>query len=52
MYILIKARVASKLELETAYTLDEALKLYALYSMDMDIERAQAEELKRQSQKN
>jgi len=46
MYILIKARVASKLELETVYTLDEALKLYALYSMDCDIERGHAEELK------
>lgn len=46
MYILIKARIASKLELETVYTLDEALKLYALYSMDMDIEREQAEELR------
>ena len=31
MYTLIKARIASKLELETVYTLDEALKLYALY---------------------
>lgn len=46
MYVLIKAKVASKFELETVYTLDEALKLYALYSMDTDIERAQAEELK------
>lgn len=42
MYILIKARLASKLELETVYTLDEALKLYALYCMDMDIERGHA----------
>ncbi len=41
MYILIKARIASKLELETVYTLDEALKLYALYCMDMDIERGE-----------
>ena len=46
MYILIKARIASKLE--TVYTLDEALKLYALYCMDMDIERGRAEELKQQ----
>lgn len=51
MYLLIKARIASKLELETVYTLDEALKLYALYTMDADIERAQAEELKTQQQK-
>ncbi len=46
MYILIKARIASKLELETVYTLNEALKLYALYRMDVDIESGQAEELK------
>lgn len=46
MYTLIKDRYASKLELETAYTLDEALKLYALCCMDKDIERGQAEELK------
>mgnify|MGYP001144452329 CR=1 FL=1 len=48
MYILIKSRLAS---LETVYTLDEALKLYALHCMDMDIERGQAEELKAQQQK-
>lgn len=51
MYILIKAGIASKMELETCYTLDEALKLYALYSMDRDIERMQADELKRQAEK-
>ena len=45
MYILIKARIASKLELETVYDLDEALKLYALYCMDLDIERGQADKL-------
>ena len=36
-------------ELKTVYTLDEALKLYALYRMDQDIERAQSEELRRKS---
>lgn len=46
MYILIKARLASKYELETCYTLDEALKLYALYKMDTDIQALQAQELK------
>ena len=51
MYILIKARIASKLELETVYTLDEALKRYALYTMDKDIEKAQADELKAMQQK-
>lgn len=50
MYTLIKAKLASKMELETCYTLDEALKLYALYTMDSDIERAQAEELKNKAQ--
>ena len=44
--MLIKARLASKSELETAYTLDEALKLYALYRMDCDIEAFHANELK------
>lgn len=46
MYMLIKERLASKTELETVYTLDEALKLYALYRMDMDIQRCQAAEIK------
>lgn len=45
MYSLIKAGIATKSELDEAYTLDEALKLYALYSMDRDIERFQAEEM-------
>ena len=47
MYMLIKNRLASKTELETVYTLDEALKLYALMKMEQDIESAQAEEMKR-----
>ena len=46
MYVLIKERLASKAELETVYTLDEALKLFALHQMDKDIERLQAEKLK------
>ena len=50
MYVLIKARLASKAELETVYTLDEALKLYALYRMDQDIERGQMEELHKKTQ--
>jgi len=33
-------------ELKNVYTLDEALKLYALYEMDKDIEKMQADELK------
>lgn len=46
MYTLIKAQLASKFELENWYTLDEALKLYALYQRDVDIQRCQAEDLK------
>ena len=46
LYMLIKSQLASKFELETVYTLDEALKLYALWEMDNDIEAAKAEELK------
>lgn len=48
MYILIKNRLASKYELETVYTLDEALKLFALLRMDQDIESAKAHEMKNQ----
>lgn len=48
MYVLIKARLASKWELETCYTLDEALKLYALFQMDQDIQAAKLEEMKRE----
>lgn len=33
-------------ELKEVYTLDEALKLYALYKMDRDIEAAQAQEVR------
>ena len=33
-------------ELETVYTLDEMLKLYAIYRMRQDIEAGQAEETK------
>lgn len=46
MYSLVSARVASMTELKNVYTLDEALKLYALYQMGKDIERGQAEELR------
>ena len=46
MYILIKAKITSKFELEEYYTLDEALKLYALYQMDLDIQRGKDEDLR------
>lgn len=48
MYSLIKSGYASKTELETVYTLDEALKLFALYQMDQDIERGQAAEMRQE----
>lgn len=51
MYVLIKARLASKTELETVYTLDEALKLYALYRMEVDIEAAKASEMREDSER-
>ena len=47
MYVLIKAGLASKWELENCYSRDEALKLYALDLRDIDIQRMQAEELRR-----
>ncbi len=45
MYILIKAGLASMYELKNVYTLDEALKLYALYEMEKDVEFGRAKEL-------
>lgn len=44
MYVLIKARLASMYELQNVYTLDEALKLYALYEMDCDVEKGMADD--------
>ena len=46
MYILIKARLATMTELKESYTLDEALKLYALYQMENDVEAGHLEELR------
>ena len=51
MYNLIRARMASMYELQNVYTLDEALKLYALYEMELDIERGKAEEMRREAGK-
>ena len=45
MYILIKARLATMYELKTCYTLDEALKLFALYKAEQDIETGRAEDM-------
>ena len=46
MYTLIGMKLASMEELKTCYTLDEALKIYALWRMTQDIEAAKAEEIK------
>ena len=46
MYVLIKAKLASMQELKEWYTLDEALKLYALYQWEVDTERCSAEDAK------
>ena len=45
MYTLIKAGKASLFEMCEYYTLDEMLKLYALYVRDIDIEAAQYNEM-------
>lgn len=39
--------MASMYELQEVYTLDEALKLYALYEMQLDVEKGRANELER-----
>ena len=46
-YILIKSKIASMYELKNVYTLDEMLKLYALYEMDNDIQNAKTDEIER-----
>ena len=51
MYALITAKMASKFELEGYYTLDEALKLYALWRMQQDIEIAQTKDIEKESRK-
>ena len=44
MYVLIQNNKASMMELNEYYTLDEALKLYALMSMRSDIETGMIED--------
>lgn len=46
MYTLIQNNMASMMELNEYYTLDEALKLYAIMSMRIDIENGMMEEIK------
>lgn len=52
MYSLIKAKLASMWELKHVYTLDEALKLYALYSMELDIERCRMDDAQQERNRN
>lgn len=47
MYALIKAHLATMDELKSVYTLDEALKLYALMRMDIDIENGRSKDMER-----
>jgi len=51
MYTLIKAGIVSKIELEEYYTLDEFLKLYALWQMQKDMEAYKADEAKKKAKK-
>jgi acyl-CoA-binding protein len=51
MYRLINAGKATMQELKTCYTLDEALKLYALFRMDNDIEAAHSREMSEQNRR-
>jgi acyl-CoA-binding protein len=46
MYNLIKSKTVTMTELKETYTLDEALKLYALIRMGADIEYQKAKNLK------
>lgn len=36
-------------EMKNVYTLDEMLKLYALYEMELDVERGRAKDLERRN---
>ena len=49
MYALIRNGMASKKELDENYTLDEALKLFALMEMKNDVEAGMAEDMKNNS---
>lgn len=46
MYTLIQRNMASMMELNEYYTLDEALKLYALMSMSTDVETGRMQDSK------
>ena len=46
LYTLVGVKIVSMEELKTCVTLDEALKMYALWQMTQDIEAAKADEMK------
>lgn len=52
MYTLIKAQLATMYELKTVYTLDEALKLFALYRMDQDVEKGMADKARAEASRS
>lgn len=52
MYALINARRATMYEMKNVYTLDEMLKLWALYEMECDIERGRANDLEKKVNRN
>ena len=52
MYTLIKSGKATMTELKEVYTLDEALKLYALFKMDRDIEAQRAKKLQDEAKRS
>jgi len=47
LWTLVGVKLASKWELEEVYTLDDALKLYALWRMTQDIQAIEADKLKK-----
>lgn len=51
MYVMIKDGIVTMSELKEVYTLDEALKLYAIYKMNKDIERAKYDEMDKKNKK-
>lgn len=50
MYQLVAAQRVSMTEIREIITLDEFLKLYALYRMEKDIEAAEAEKAKQEAE--
>ncbi len=45
MYQMIHAQIVSMYELQNCYSLDDALKLYAIFKMNIDIQSCKNKEL-------